>query len=567
MLITAALRPLPASSCPFRPEGAAAPLDRVELTTPGPAAPTDKHKDLGPCHGWLDKPPTPPPMVEPGAWENAKHYDVVVVGAGMSGLHTAWRLRGLDGSAPPEGSSEAPSVAVFERTRHVGGRARSKKVEGAPIPFDLGAMRFIPSQHHLVNGLVERFQLPTREFVVGGEQNLQYFRGKRHTNAEVAADPSVLPFNLRAEEQGKSASQLLEMAIEAVVPGFRCLDEPAWEQARQTATVDGMPLAEMGLQNVLSHSLSKEAVTLITESVGYQTFLANWDAGQALHDLAADFSPGTEYRTPEAGMEALPRALAGELRKAGTDMHFTTALRRVDYDQESGKFRLTFENRDGALPVLADKLVLAMPKKPLDELVRNSPALRNTTLESNLGKVTPNPMTRIFATFDQPWWREQGIVSGRSLTDLELGQVYYYGGEGDRQPFIQAYADGTDSAYWEGLQNPSHPGVSTSLCATPQLAGELKAQLEEMHGREIPNPTGLLYKRWSDPFTGGAYHTWNPGTRPWEASEAMLTPVDGQPVYVCGEAFSTTQGWIEGALQTSEKVLQKLGKEPTARPA
>ncbi len=546
-------RTQPASGCPFGPTAAP---DSVELS---------RHKDLGPCHGWLDKPPTQPPTIAPSAWENAKHYEVVVVGAGMSGLHTAWRLRGLDGSAPPEGKTQAPSVAVFERTRHVGGRARSKKVEGASIPFDLGAMRFIPSRHYLVNGLVERFQLPTREFVVGGENNLQYFRGQRHTNREVAENPAVLPFHLRPEEHGKSADQLLEMAIENVVPGFKCMDEGAWNEARQTAEIDGMPLREMGLQNVLAHSLSKEAVNLITESVGYQTFLANWDAGQALHDIAADFTPGTEYRTPVTGMEALPRALAGDLRRDRTDMFFTHALRRVEYDEESKKFRLTFENRDGAVPILADQLVLAMPKKPLEELVQASPTLQGTGLQANLGKVTPNPMTRIFATFDRPWWQDQGIQAGRSLTDLELGQVYYYGQKGDTQPFIQAYSDGTDSTFWEGLQNPSHPGVSTSLCATPGLAAELESQLEELHGREIPAPTGLLYKRWSDPFTGGAYHTWNPGSRPWETSESMLTPVEGKPLFVCGEAFSTTQGWIQGALETSEKVLEKMGKAPTSR--
>lgn len=87
--------------------------------------------------------------------------------------------------------------------------------------------------------------------------------------------------------------------------------------------------------------------------------------------------------------------------------------------------------------------------------------------------------------------------------------------------------------------------MSTSLCATPGLASERK--------------------RWSDPFTGGGYHAWNPGSRPWEASESMLTPVEGKPLFVCGEAFSTTQGWIQGALETSEKVLEKMGKAPTSR--
>jgi hypothetical protein len=37
----------------------------------------------------------------------------------------------------------------------------------------------------------------------------------------------------------------------------------------------------------------------------------------------------------------------------------------------------------------------------------------------------------------------------------------------------------------------------------------------------------------------------------------MTQPVDDVPCYVCGEAYSTDQTWVEGALQTAEIVLQK----------
>ncbi|MCA9793264.1 MAG: FAD-dependent oxidoreductase, partial [Candidatus Eremiobacteraeota bacterium] len=70
---------------------------------------------------------------------------------------------------------------------------------------------------------------------------------------------------------------------------------------------------------------------------------------------------------------------------------------------------------------------------------------------------------------------------------------------------------------------------------------------------------GFLYKRWASEYTGGAYHTWNPGSKPWETSQQMLQPLGDAPLFVVGEAYSTTQGWIEGALETSEEVLDKLG--------
>jgi len=61
---------------------------------------------------------------------------------------------------------------------------------------------------------------------------------------------------------------------------------------------------------------------------------------------------------------------------------------------------------------------------------------------------------------------------------------------------------------------------------------------------------------WSvDPF-GGGVHFWNRGYKSWEVLHQMTQPVADFPCYVCGEAYSTNQTWVEGALQTAEIVLQ-----------
>jgi monoamine oxidase len=37
----------------------------------------------------------------------------------------------------------------------------------------------------------------------------------------------------------------------------------------------------------------------------------------------------------------------------------------------------------------------------------------------------------------------------------------------------------------------------------------------------------------------------------------MLKPVDQEDVFICGEAYSIGQGWVEGALTTAEQMLEK----------
>jgi len=43
----------------------------------------------------------------------------------------------------------------------------------------------------------------------------------------------------------------------------------------------------------------------------------------------------------------------------------------------------------------------------------------------------------------------------------------------------------------------------------------------------------------------------------WTVMPFMRRPVPGESVHVCGEAYSTQQGWVEGAFCTAEKMLQE----------
>jgi len=38
----------------------------------------------------------------------------------------------------------------------------------------------------------------------------------------------------------------------------------------------------------------------------------------------------------------------------------------------------------------------------------------------------------------------------------------------------------------------------------------------------------------------------------------MLNPIEGENIFVCGECYSKKQGWIEGALETTYDILEKL---------
>jgi monoamine oxidase len=94
-------------------------------------------------------------------------------------------------------------------------------------------------------------------------------------------------------------------------------------------------------------------------------------------------------------------------------------------------------------------------------------------------------------------------------------------------------------------------------CTTDRIVREAQRQLSEVEGIEVPEPYAAASKNWTvDPF-GGALNMWRIGVRSESLMPKITRPLPDLPVYVCGEAYSRVQGWVEGALQTAELMLQQ----------
>ena len=88
---------------------------------------------------------------------------------------------------------------------------------------------------------------------------------------------------------------------------------------------------------------------------------------------------------------------------------------------------------------------------------------------------------------------------------------------------------------------------------------EVHRQLMEMHGVQhridIPLPYAAAYRDWGeDPYGGGA-NFWHLGVDSEQVARKILQPKGGIRVFVCGEAYSHQQGWVEGALRTADEML------------
>lgn len=489
---------------------------------------------------------------------NANH-DIAIAGAGVSGLYSAWRL--------VEAGIDPSDIAVYEFSERIGGRLWSVSLpDEKTIPAELGGM-FFNDQQPLV------FNLSTRKLALDHEPispqpDFAWLRAVRFKVPEFA-DPKVLPYALAPDEQGLSYYELLALATDRIAPELKSLWPQQPDRPREATIAylrklkfDGTPLHEWGFWNLLARVISNEAWQALRGIVSSYTLFENWNGYDAMISLVVEQS-GKWYRLTH-GYQRLPDTLAAQIEKAGVAIHRRHRLARVDRLEDG--LALTLEHDGNERRAEARRLVLALPSQPVAGLVAASPDLHGTALARRLGSVKGVPACKIFLTFDTPWWRDVPNGPGRigkntygvSHTDLPLRQCYYLGmdettGEG---LMLASYADGDAVTFWRALMDDSGRGRNLRSDLGDRARREIGRQLSEMHGVDVPPPTGGLFIDWCQAPYGGGWHNWQPGWKSWEVVDRMRRPMSDWPLYICGEAWSAAQGWTEGALGSAESMLQ-----------
>lgn len=498
--------------------------------------------------------------------------NIAIVGGGVSGLYSAWRLK----EAHPK-----QSIVVYESDSRTGGRLLSAiPPKMKKLRAELGGMRFL-STHRIVEGLATLLTLDVQPFPVSEPNNIAYLRGFHFRRADLNRD-LPLPYRLTAREREKSIGELMVGALDDIVPGISKTPPERRLAKTYASSFHGRPLNEWGFWNALFRVLSAEAYQFVVDASGYDTTVSNWNAADAIPWFLGDFGTDVIYRFPREGMQSIPDGIRARFEKLGGTVstgHTATRIAR------SGKtIRIEFA---GKPTVEADEVVLAMPRRALELVdLRELFADKMDDVNELIGSVTPQPLFKLFACYDRPWWTERlGISQGQTTTDIPIRQTYYFGTEG-KQPggdpkntsslLMATYDDGRNIKYWIGFLREERPkpypggGGSIEWQRNPAplpMIDEVHRLIAEVHGlspADIPKPYAAAYRDWStDPF-GGGYNLWKIHANSIAVARDIVAPVKGLRAFICGEAYSHDQGWVEGALETAEDMLKRCFglKEP-----
>lgn len=527
-----------------------------------------------------------------------EELDVAIVGGGVSGVYSGWRLLTRGGRK---------RVTVFEASDRIGGRLLSVPAPGIPnMVAELGGMRILPSVQPRIAALIEELnaaggeQIETYPFPVDQPENIAYLRGTHlrlsDFGTQVQPEPGApvqqrtpIPYRIGFLERGNTPGGIVINAIEQLVPGITNpnLTEAQRSEMAHNAFFDGKPLMEQGFWQVLVRVISGEAYQLALDAGGYQTTLTNWNAADAIPWYLSDFGVNPDYRGFKKGFQQVPLKVAQLFEEAGGRVERGAQL--AGFTVYAGGVELTFS--DGRT-VRAKELVLAMPRRSLELITPGSPFLQEMEVSRLVKSVTPRPLFKLFTTYADPWWLPAMVQKGRTTTDLPVRQTYYWPTDtgdpalGGPAMLMASYDDGVNIGFWDSFRPKRGVGWRAGVTETPMeyfqnadtddidpeweenaapqsMVDEVQRQLALIHGMGyVPRARNAAFRDWGDDPFGGGWNSWNIGVDSRRVKLDILQPASDAPVYICGEAYSDAQGWVEGALQTADLMLEKLGVKP-----
>lgn len=240
----------------------------------------------------------------------------------------------------------------------------------------------------------------------------------------------------------------------------------------------------------------------------------------------------------------------------------------------------------------AKYVILTLPRRSLELLDQRNFFFTDPTVNQLLDTVIDVPAIRIFMAYERPWWKEAASgtdkpypapTCGRSTTDLRVRQFYYWhtATDGGDSFVLASYSNGDAERYWRELQGGPGPydrfkgaappldpprfdaaqGHGPRACSREMAKLAHQALVEVVgplkDGKLPPEPYFAHFQNWTKDPWGAGWHAWSAGNNDVTLIPRILQPLPGEHLYLCGETYSNVQGWVQGALNTSEVLLQK----------
>jgi len=473
----------------------------------------------------------PEPPAQPGTPPGGGPR-IAIVGAGMAGLNTAYKLQQVGLQA-----------RIFEGSDRTGGRMfTATDLLGDGLTTELGG-EFIDSTHEEMLALMKEFrleQLDTRAPEVASLAPETYFvNGRHYTQAQAAR--AFVPLAKRILEDYDALGEVVDFQTEG---GGTKFDRQSVAQYFDSLGVRGWMRELLDVAYVTEYGLDAGEQS----ALNFIFLIGTGDLSDAASfELLGE---SDERYKVVGGNQRLVDELARRVEPQIQRRHRLEAVR----GNTTGGYTLTFQADGRAIDEDADVVVLAIPFTLLRDVKLDveMPAVKKLAIQE-LGY---GANAKVLVGFSSRPWQAQGY-SGSTYSD-EAFQLAW------DNSFLQKAPSGGLTLYSGGKA-----AIDAGQGTAEQVAARLMTGIERAYPGTSKLRNGKVSRfHWPTfPWTRGSYSCYKPGQ--W----TTIAGAEGMPVgnlFFAGEHCSYDfQGYMNGAAQsgadTAKAVMAKLSLPRAAR--
>jgi hypothetical protein len=267
--------------------------------------------------------------------------------------------------------------------------------------------------------------------------------------------------------------------------------------------------------------LNKEDIKFILDSFGFYKQLVKMNAYNALKLCDKGMNPNLQFYTLQNGFSSVIKELYKRILNLGGKILLNTDVINITPELNIITNKKIYNAKTCICSIQKPdllKLNIFNKFKPLLNSISNKSLCRIYSIFKNkdiwfenINKTTTNNNIRMVVPLD----KKNGSI-------------------------MISYSDSKFADGWNKLYNKNND----------EFINTIKKNIFRTFHKKIETPiyTKICYWKY-----GTAY--WKQNKDSSTLSDKIIKPINDINLYICGENYSETQGWIEGALETSEKVL------------
>ena len=452
-----------------------------------------------------------------------RHADVVVVGAGLSGLQAATDV-----------AAKGRSVIVVEARDRVGGRTLNHHLGGGKV-VEIGGQWVGPTQTKL---LALADELGIKTFKTYNEGNYIYYRNGTKTPYQANGPLGAVPPD--PEGVADAFSAILKMnqmasTLDVNAP-WKAANAQEWDsqtfetwKLANAQTPNGQFLLDLGIEAVWA--AEPRDVSLLHVLF----YIASATDGKAAPDFQRliNTAGGAQESRFVGGSQGVSLALA---KRLGKRVVLSAPVRRIVQHKTSVDVitdRGTFSARQ----------VIVTGPPAVTAYIDYSPQLP-TQRAQLLQRFPQGNAIKCEAFYDKPFWRDAGLA-GQVTSDAEPVRVTFDNSPPDGSPGIMlGFIEGAFARKWSKKSKAERKAAVLKNFAT-------------YFGDQALKPNAYVEKDWSsEMWTRGCYVGFTPPGVLLDFGEAIRAPV-GRIKWAGAETSTYWNGYMDGALRSGSRAADE----------